>query len=106
MQRVRQETFVLPGIHAECAAEILHFGGRSSQEVPAGGVFGPCARVIGKSLRLIMLGIESNREQHEILPQLVRKAAMENSEIVGRAKAEIGKRAFGVNKCNRNHLAP
>src|SRR5438045_8812369 len=73
--------------------------------MPACGVLGPRARVISQGFRLVMLGIESNSQQHEILPHPARKAPMEDPEIVGRAETKIGKRTSGVDECNRNHLA-
>src|SRR5215472_15393380 len=52
-----------------------------------------------------MVGIESNAEKHQVFPHSVRKAAMQDSKIIGRSKAKIGKRTSGVDKCYRNDPA-
>ena len=83
---------------AEEVTHVAHRSRRAGKEMPRARVGIPCACVFGQNFGRVVLGIESNGQQHQVAPESILKAPLHLRKMVCHAQAEIRQRTAGVDE--------
>src|SRR6516165_4537727 len=98
VQRMNQLPFIGEEGHSKSFTEFLNFRGRAAQKVPPFRVNVPGASVLGECVRLVMDGVEADRQQNQIAAHFAGKALLQPREVIREPEAKIGKWAARVNE--------